>query len=203
MRPWRRSELILASASPRRAELLAGLGLSFQVVPSAYEERHEDRPGDPAELVRTLAAGKAWEVARAAGRGLVLGADTVVILAGAVLEKPADTHEARKMLGALSGQWHEVYTGVALVEASACRSMIGHERTRVKFGNLTPAVIDAYVETGEPMDKAGAYGIQGRGAVLVERIDGCYTNVVGLPLSLLAAMLREFGLEVLQPSRSD
>lgn len=190
-------ELILASSSPRRADLLRGLGLSFRIVPSGFEERHQGRTRDPARFVETLALGKAEEVAGKVGRGLVLGADTIVILAGEILEKPADPAEAREMLSRLSGRWHEVYTGVALVEAEGMASLVGHERTRVKFRRLEAEEIEAYVRTGEPLDKAGAYGIQGLGAILVERIEGCYTNVVGLPLTRVALMLREFGWRIL------
>ncbi|NLG84394.1 MAG: septum formation inhibitor Maf [Firmicutes bacterium] len=191
-------ELILASSSPRRAALLSGLGLTFRVVPSSFEERHEGaRPEDPTRLVESLALGKAREVAERIGHGLVLGADTVVILAGEILEKPLDAAEARRMLVKLSGRWHEVYTGVAVVAAEEGRFRVAHERTRVKFRRLAPEEIEAYVRTGEPMDKAGAYGIQGRGALLVERIHGCYTNVVGLPLVKTALLLREFGLRIL------
>lgn len=188
--------LILASASPRRAELLAGLGLAFQVVPSDFSERHEGRPRDPRRLVEALSLGKAREVAERLGAGLVLGADTVVILSGKTLEKPADAVEAERMLKLLSGRWHDVYTGVALVRAPAGPIRVGHVRTRVKFRRLAPSEISAYVKTGEPMDKAGAYGIQGLGATLVERVEGCYTNVVGLPLAKLVTMLREFGVTV-------
>ncbi len=188
--------LILASASPRRAELLAGLGLAFTVTPSLYVEQHENRPSAPEHLVELLALGKAQEVGRRLGHGLILGADTVVMRDGAVLEKPADPEDARRMLRRLSGGWHEVFTGLALCEAHTGRKSTGHERTRVKFRPLAPEEIDAYVRTGEPMDKAGAYGIQGMGAVLVERIEGCYSNVVGLPLARLALMLRDFGVEV-------
>ena len=191
-------DLILASSSPRRSDLLAGLGLRFEAVPSRFPEQHEGRPGDPARLVEALALGKAREVADRLGRGLVLGADTVVIRDGEILEKPADAAEAGKMLAILAGRWHEVYTGLALVAPVTGNCLVEHERTRVKFRHLTPHEIEAYVQTGEPLDKAGAYGIQGLGAVLVERIEGCYTNVVGLPLARLAVMLREFGLEVLR-----
>lgn len=148
--------------------------------------------------MEALALGKAREVAGRLGHGLVIGADTVVILSGATLEKPADAAEAREMLAALSGRWHEVYTGLALVDGLTGIARIGHERTRVKFRRLLPGEIEAYVGSGEPLDKAGAYGIQGLGAVLVERIEGCYTNVVGLPLARLISMLREFGVEVLK-----
>ncbi|MGE5527594.1 MAG: Maf family protein [Patescibacteria group bacterium] len=193
----RPSGLVLASASPRRAALLEGLGLKFSVVPSGFEERHAGRPGDPAKLVESLALGKAADVAAGLNSGLVLGADTVVILRGEVLEKPSGEAEARAMLRRLSGRWHEVYTGLALVEAGGGARRVGHERTRVRFRALEPEEIEAYVRTGEPLDKAGAYGIQGCGAVLVREIRGCYTNVVGLPLALLAQMLGEFGVAVL------
>ena len=193
--------LILASASPRRAALLAGLGLDFRVEPSLFEERHTDRPTDPAALVETLALGKARDVARRYSTGLVLGADTVVIQDGTAFEKPADAREARSMLSRLAGRWHVVYTGVALADAATAAYRVGHEKTRVKFRSLTPDEIEAYVATGEPLDKAGGYGIQGLGAVLIERIDGCYTNVVGLPMARLALMLKEFGINVLQHAR--
>ncbi|MGE5597932.1 MAG: Maf family protein [Bacteroidota bacterium] len=190
-------ELILASTSPRRAALLRKLGIPFRVEPSDYSEQAGNRPGDPARLVEELAAGKAKEVSARLGRGLVLGADTVVALSGAVLEKPSDPEDARRMLAALSGRWHEVHTGLALIRADIMEVRTAHERTRVKFRTLLPGEIDAYVRTGEPMDKAGAYGIQGLGAALVERVDGCYTNVVGLPLACLISLLREGGIRVL------
>lgn len=197
MGPAERPTLILASSSPRRAGLLRQIGLCFEIAPSNFDERHENRPAAPAKLVEELALGKARDVAAGRKGGLVLGADTVVILEGAVLEKPADAAEAREMLAGLAGKWHEVYTGLALVEAESGRSLIGHERTRVLFRPLKMAEIAAYVASGEPLDKAGAYGIQGLGATLVARIEGCYTNVVGLPLPRLTLMLREMGWEVL------
>ena len=187
-------ELVLASVSPRRAELLAVLGLDFRVVPSLFSEDHAERPAEPIGLVESLALGKAAEVAARMQKALVIGADTIVTLAAKILEKPRDEQEARDMLRMLSGRWHRVYTGVALVETDSGRSAIAHECTRVKFRPLAEDEIGAYAATGEPLDKAGAYGIQGRGAVLVERIEGCYTNVVGLPMARLAVMLREFGV---------
>lgn len=190
-------ELVLASASPRRAELVERLGIPFRVEPSRYLEQDGDRRGNPARLVEELALAKAKEVSTRLGRGFVLGADTVVVLDGAVLEKPSDPDDARRMLAMLAGRWHEVYTGLALIGADAAQARTAHERTRVKFRSLLPAEIEAYVRTGEPLDKAGAYGIQGFGAALVERVDGCYTNVVGLPLARLVSLLREGGWRVL------
>jgi septum formation protein len=191
--------IILASASPRREALLTQIGLPFRVEPSGVSEEKAGRPGDPASFVEQAAFAKAEEVAARVGDGLVLGADTVVVIGGEALGKPATTAEAREMLARLSNATHEVYTGLALVlvgGGNAVRRRVGHEMTRVTFRALTPDDIEGYVATGEPMDKAGAYGIQGRGAALVERIEGCYFNVVGLPLARLVEMLREFGVLV-------
>lgn len=192
-------EMILASASPRRARLLADLGLTFRIVPSAFNERHPKRPAEPARLAEALALGKAREVADRLGSGLVIGADTIVILDGLILEKPENAEDAHQMLRALSGKWHLVYTGIALVRAESADTRLSHACTRVKFRDLTETEIEAYVNSGDPMDKAGAYGIQGLGAILVEKIEGCYTNVVGLPLSRLVCMLRDWGIDPLEP----
>ena len=187
--------LILASASPRRKEICEKLGLSFDVVPAAGEE-----PLDPArplaDAVLDVAKAKAREVsARYPGR-LVLGADTVVAAPdGTVLGKPRDPADAARMLSLLSGRAHTVYTGVTVRRGTFSRT--AHEATQVRFRPLTQSEISAYIATGEPMDKAGAYGIQGRGCVLVEGIDGNYHNVVGLPTCLLAGMLRQVGIDVL------
>jgi septum formation protein len=188
--------IILASASPRRAELLRGLGLNFHIKPSRMAEEHF--PGEsPEVLVTRLALAKAREVAAGVTAGLVIGADTAVVCAGCLLGKPHSREEAYTMLSFLSGRGHEVVTGVALVEAAGGRYLAAHECTRVFFKKLTEAEIRGYLRTGEPMDKAGAYGIQGLGGLLVERIEGCYFNVVGLPLARLAEMLKEFGVNLL------
>lgn len=190
--------MILASASPRRRALLAGLGLTFQVVPSTASE--EAVPGsEPGALVEELARRKAAAVAASLeepDERLVVGADTIVVLADRILGKPRDEAEARSMLTALSGRWHQVFTGVAVIDPVSGRTVSAHETTRVKFRCLAARDIAAYVATGEPLDKAGAYGVQGKGALLVECIDGCFYNVVGLPLVKLAAVLREFGFDV-------
>ena len=188
--------IILASQSPRRRELLGQMGLTdFIIRPAVGEEKAA--PGlSPAQLVEALSLRKGLEVAAAADPGdLVIAADTVVAVDGRVLGKPHSKEEAAEMLSALSGRAHTVYTGVTL-----CRDgevLTEHEATAVTFRPLTPGEIDAYVATGEPMDKAGAYGIQGYGALLVEGIQGDYSNVVGLPVCRLGRMLARFGVDVL------
>lgn len=189
-------KLILASKSPRRKELLKKLGLDFEIVVSEAEEDLQE--GDPVLLAEKLALKKARLVAAQQPEGLVVGADTVVALEGTILGKPKSKDEAVKMLQLLSGKTHRVITGIALVEAPQGRELVSHEITQVSFRTLEAAEIAAYVNTGEPLDKAGAYGIQGLGGLLVERIEGCYNNVVGLPLTKLYLLLKEFGIDVLQ-----
>ncbi len=182
--------IYLASQSPRRRELLEQAGIAFQVVTSAYEE--ENDPGmKPEELVRIQAEGKAKE---AAGRydGWILGADTIVVLDGRILGKPADKAEAADMLRRLSGKRHTVMTGIALLRGSQVYSRT--VQTDVWFRKLTEEEIRQYIASGEPLDKAGAYGIQGRGAVFIEKIYGSYSNVVGLPLEVLYEMCKTAGL---------
>ncbi len=188
-------KIILASQSPRRRELLERMGLvDFEVCPAQGEEQAD--PGlTPAQLVEQLSAQKAREVAARAPEALVIAADTVVAVDSRVLGKPRSREEAEQMLALLSGRSHRVYTGVTVRQGD--RELVGHEVTEVVFARLTPAQIRAYVDTREPMDKAGSYGIQGRGCVLVEGIRGDYYNVVGLPVYRLAEMLRQFGVEPL------
>jgi septum formation protein len=181
--------LILASASPRRRELLALLDLPFEVAPADVDESvHDDLP--PAERARQLAADKACAVSRLRPDALVIGADTLVVLAPTVLGKPRDAADAGGTLRLLSGKTHQVITGVALAAAGHVLDADG-VTTDVTFRALAEAEISAYVATGEPMDKAGAYAIQGRGAILIDGIRGDYANVVGLPLTRLATMLRD------------
>ena len=207
-------KLILASASPRRRELLRMLGLDFEIMVSTAEEKNREfsglpgkqyfpgnsLPDSPGEQAMRVAAEKAGEIAALHPNALVIAADTIVVAENRIMGKPRDKGDAREMLSFLSGRWHEVYTGIALVRAAEGKSLLDYERTRVKFHSLSREEIDRYIRSGEPMDKAGAYGIQGLGAVLVERIEGCYFNVVGLPLAKLALMLKKFGLEVLEVS---
>ncbi len=185
-------KLILASGSPRRRELLAQIGLTdFTVHPADVEERI-DPNATPAQAVVALATQKAQAVAAQFPEDLVLAADTVVALDGAILGKPKDAHHAAQMLQSLSGRSHLVYTGFALAQGG--RLETGYEETAVHFRSLTKGEIAAYVSAGEPMDKAGAYGIQGLGAVFITGIDGDYFNVVGLPLCRVAQALSRFGV---------
>lgn len=183
--------LVLASISPRRKELLAASGIPFSLEASDVEEIWDDL--SPAELVQNLARQKAQAVARARkNRSLVLGADTLVALGETVLGKPADEDDARRMIGLLQGRTHSVYTGLALIDSADGRTATLVERTEVRFAPMTPDEICAYVACGESLDKAGAYGIQGRCALFIEGISGCYFNVMGLPLHALYRMLGRF-----------
>lgn len=187
--------MILASASPRRQELLARLGLPFTVEVS--DEPEEVEAGlPPDKLVLALAERKARAVAGRCRAGLVIGGDTVVALGGEILGKPADDAEAAAMLGRLSGRPHEVWTGLAVVEAASGRVERRAVPSTLVVRTLTAAEIAAYAATGEGRDKAGAYAIQGAGGDLVEALFGCWANVVGLPLCETAALLRRFGVVV-------
>ncbi|MGI6647720.1 MAG: Maf family protein [Bacillota bacterium] len=190
-------QLVLASASPRRAELLKKIGLDFIVRPAVTEEIIKPNL-DLLEQVKSLALQKARVVAETLSTGLVIGADTIVVMGQEVLGKPDSREMAVQMLSRLSGQQHQVLTGVALVDSQSGQALSEVESTLVQFRTLTLEEITAYVKTGEPLDKAGAYGIQEKGAILVERIEGCYFNVVGLPLARLVRMLKEMGVEVHQ-----
>jgi septum formation protein len=189
--------LILASASPRRRELLKQAGFTFEVRPAHVNE--DPHPGeDPVAYVVRLAREKAQSVLgeissdAAAPPHVVLGADTTVTLDGHILAKPEDAGDAARMLRRLAGRTHRVVTGVAV--ASAAGTEVAAEITGVQFLTLTDKEIDAYIATGEPMDKAGAYGIQGYAAKWIPRIEGCYFNVVGLPLALVCTMLESVRL---------
>jgi len=185
------TSLVLASASPRRREILETLGLAFEVDPSRAEEAPRDGEA-PRELALRLAADKAREVSARRPSDAVLGADTVVVLDGAALGKPADEAEARAMIGRLSGRWHEVITGVALARDGIAVETLA-VTTRVRFAALSQERIARYAATGEGLDKAGAYGVQGIGAGLVERIEGSYANVVGLPAHETVLLLERHG----------
>ena len=189
-------QIILASASPRRKELMEMLKVpNLIIVPAKGEERPPEHAG-PEELVTALSAAKAREVARQVSpEDLVIGADTIVWVDGHAFGKPRDEDEAAAMLRRLSGDTHEVYTGVSLVRNGRCVSR--YERSLVRFRPLDEEEIQSYIATGEPMDKAGAYGAQGRGALFVEHIDGDFFNVMGLPLCRLGIMLKEQGVSIL------
>jgi len=190
--------LILASQSPRRRALLEQIGITdFAVRPAKGEETAPDGLS-PAELVEYLSRQKAGEVSAACPDDIIVAADTVVVLDGRVLGKPRTPEQAIEMLTALSGRAHTVYTGVTVRRGG--EAVTEHEATSVRFRPLSRGEIAAYVATGEPMDKAGAYGIQGRGALLVEGISGDYFNVMGLPVCRLAQILARFGAGPLAPA---
>ncbi|MCX5970318.1 MAG: Maf family protein [Coprothermobacterota bacterium] len=190
--------LILASASPRRWELLRQAGLQFTVSPAEPGIIDEEiLAGEkPAAAVERLALRKAEECARHLKEGLVLGSDTLVSLDGCILGKPHSRDEAMSMLRKLSGRTHQVWTGLALLDLAEDRRWVEHESTLVTFRPLALEEIDDYVSSGEPLDKAGAYAIQGRAAFFIPRIEGCYFNVVGLPLFKLGILLQKAGISV-------
>ena len=188
---------ILASASPRRRRLLERIGMQFEVDISHVDE-HVPEDAKPAELVEDLALLKARDVAARHPEALTLGADTIVVLEDAILGKPSSPAEAAAMLRRLSNNTHVVYTGIALV--SSHRTVTAHEATRVTFSEMTEDEIHAYIASGSPLDKAGAYGIQDdRGALFVRRIEGDYYNVVGLPLQLFYRSLKTHFPDLLAP----
>jgi septum formation protein len=184
--------ILLASASPRRRDLLDRLGVRFRVVPVRHRERVPDLP--PEAAAKVLAWHKADAAARGRRRGLYLAADTVVVLDGRILGKPRSRWEAERTLRRLAGRTHEVITAVALLDASTRAGALGAERTRVTFRRLSARTIRRYVATGEPLDKAGAYAIQGLGRTLIRRIAGDWFTVVGLPVALFARMARRLGV---------
>lgn len=188
-------QIVLASASPRRADLLRKIGLQFKIQIADIDEKINSNL-NPSEQVKNLARHKAQAVASKLSSGLVLGADTIVVKDNEVLGKPGSPDEARQMLSKLSGCVHQVLTGVALIDAEKGKILIDFESTLVYFRKLSEEEISAYVKTGEPLDKAGAYGIQEKGATLVERIEGCYFNVVGLPIVRVIKMFKQMGLNV-------
>ena len=184
--------IIIASASPRRKEILENHGIPFKIEVSDVDESHEKM--HPAKLVEELSKRKAKAVFQKFPSEIVLGADTVVALDGRIYGKPQDKAEAREMLKALSGRVHEVLTGIAWVKDGHTFSEV--VTTNVKFAQLAETEIDRYIESGEPMDKAGAYALQGKAAVFIEGIEGSYTNVVGLPLYATAALGRRAGVDI-------
>lgn len=190
-------KIVLASASPRRRELLQNMGLDFEIITSDGAEQVFENEL-PQDIVKRLSSEKALNVAKRAPYDdcIVIGADTVVAIDGKILGKPVDEGDAKRMLTLLSGRTHKVYTGVSVIETTSGERVSDYVETEVKFVNLTERQIEKYVSSGEPMDKAGAYGIQDLGAMLVEKINGDYFNVVGLPVSRLARILRDrFGVD--------
>ena len=188
-------KIILASASPRRKELLEKIGLKFEVEPGDCQEI-VDKDLEPREMVRKLSREKAEAVARKHRNVVVIAADTVVLMGDKILGKPHNQAEAKKMLRSLSGKSHVVITGFTIIDTAKRRILSKAVETKVYIRELNPEEIDCYVKSGEPLDKAGGYGIQGLGSVIVEEIEGDYFNVVGLPLSVLSESLKEFGIDV-------
>lgn len=188
--------IILASASPRRREILKKTGLTFRVDPGAYDE--ETRPGlSPRALARSLSAAKAEAVAAKYRNAIIIAADTFIVCQKKILGKPHSAGEAKGMLTALNGRSHSVITGFTIMDTGTNKRISRSVETRVFFKKMSKEEIESYVRTGEPLDKAGAYAIQGLGAALVRKIEGDYFNVMGLPLSGLLNALKKFGIHAL------
>ena len=185
--------IILASGSPRRKELLSLMGVPFEVVNLNTDESCD---GSPKDRVCILAQRKAKEVQKLHSNRLILAADTLVVRNGQVLGKPISIEDAVNMLLSLSNGWHEVYTGVCINDGISGRICSAYDMTRVRFSLLDEQTAQAYVKTGEPMDKAGAYAIQGRGGMFVEEIHGSSSNVIGLPMALVRKMLKDFNISI-------
>ena len=178
-----RQKLVLASGSPRRAEILERAGWPFEIIVAGIDETLF--PNEEASAyVQRLARSKAEAVASRLEQGVVLGADTTVVVANEILGQPVDDADARRMLNLLNAKWHEVLTGVALVRVGG-ETRIAYETTRVRFAEMSDSEIDWYIATGEPFGKAGAYGIQGKAALFIEEIEGDYFNIMGLPIRLV------------------
>lgn len=195
-------KIILASASPRRKEILALTGLRFRVEPSDYEETL-DHAIKPHSLAKRLSLEKARAVAGKYGDAIIIAADTFIAFRGKLLGKPHTSKEARKMLTMLNGKSHSVITGYTILDTGTGKKIIRSVETKVWFKKMSSQELDAYVATREPIGKAGAYAIQGRGAVIVKKIEGDYLNVVGLPLFDLAESLKKFGINLLSGWRSN
>jgi septum formation protein len=192
--------LILASSSPRRQELIRTFQLPVRIQVSHVDESYITGTA-PADIVEELALRKANAVAESIKAelldGIVIGSDTIVVYGNQVLNKPVDEEDAMRMLTMLQGHTHEVFSGVACIDLKSGKRLVKHRMTKVTMRHLNKVQILRYIASGEPTDKAGAYAIQGIGATLVDSIDGCYFNVVGLPLALLSTMLGELGVDVL------
>ena len=189
--------IILASKSPRRIEYMTLLGIKHKVVPSQYKENLESMPKDmlPQNIAMHFAKEKAAEVA-SREQGIIIGSDTIVVLNNRILGKPKDKKHAELMLKRLRGTIHHVITAIAIIDTTTGKEKTDYEKTAIKMRKISDYELDTYVKTGEPLDKAGAYGIQGKAGAFVEKIDGCYTNVVGFPLPLLIRMLAGFGVKL-------
>jgi septum formation protein len=192
--------IILASASPRRKEILEKTGLKFGVDESRFEEKM-DTGLKPCDLARFLSRKKAREVARRHSNALVISADTIVVLRGRIFGKPCNEEQAKEMLRVFSGKTHSVITGFTIIDTASKKELSRSITSKVFFKRLSADEIEAYIKSGEPLDKAGAYAIQGLGAVLIKRIEGDFFNVMGLPLNALAESLKKFGVNVLPSNK--
>ena len=191
-------KVILASKSPRRVEILEKIVKEFEVVQSNFDENTIDFKGDIAKYVKDLSRNKAIEVSKRLNEpSIVIAADTVVFQSGKVLEKPKNEEDAFSMLSSLSGNTHKVYSGICLINTYDDTVVTDCDCTEVRFSELNPRQIRNYINSGEPMDKAGAYGIQGLGGAFVEGIKGCYYNVMGLPLNKLYKALENYDITIL------
>lgn len=188
--------IILASASPARGHLLRQIGISFKVIPSRISEPKISATKET--QIQDLALMKARNVAGKVKRGLVIGADTIIVHRRTIIGKPRNRKEAKKILNRLNGSIHSVVTGIAIVDATTRKEATASVKTSVKMKRMSNQEIESYLTTGEPLGKAGAYAVQGKGAIFIERINGCYYNVVGLPLPKLADMLKKFHISLIQ-----
>ncbi len=190
-------KIVLASKSPRRKELLELLGISFFVHPSNAEEKY-NKGALPYEIVEQLALAKAKDVSSNYDDAIIIGTDTIVVYEGSILGKPKNKIEAFDMLKQLQGHTHQVFSGLALIDSATGKSIVSHRVTKVHMYPLTDSQINFYINTEEPLDKAGSYGIQGIGSLFIEKIEGDYFNVVGLPLSLLRELLMSIDVDIIK-----
>jgi septum formation protein len=191
MRKW-----ILASASPRRKMILARLGMHFTIDPSGIPEPDRNPNEETSEYAIRVARLKAEETAKRHKSGIILAADTIVVLGNKILGKPSNRADAGLMLKRLSGRWHEVVSGICLLDCAQHRARSAFSRTRVHFRRISPAEIEWYLKSGEYRDKAGAYGAQGRASIFIDKIDGCFFNVVGFPVAAFEALCRKAGIDL-------
>lgn len=192
---------ILASASPRRNEILRRLGLDFAVDPSGIAEPEQRKREAPSRYAIRVAGLKAAEVAARHRSGLIIGVDTIVVSGNKILGKPQSRTDARSMIECLSGKWHEVLSGICLIDCRQNHKRSGFGRSRVHFRRLSSAEIEWYLETGEYRDKAGAYGVQGYASLLIDRIEGCYFNIVGFPLTAFQNLCKKFDIDLMKNLR--
>ena len=190
-----KQQIILASSSPRRKELLKQIGLDFKIVPSKYEEDMTMKMSHT-KLAKVLAYGKAKDVADRVKEGVVIGTDTFLVFGDKRIGKPKDAKDAKRILNSLSNKYIKIYSGIAIIDVKNKREIVDVEITKIKFKKLSKKEIDGYIKTKEPLDKAGAFGVQGIGAVFIEKIDGCYSNVVGLPLFNLYKNLGKLNIDI-------